>query len=321
MADLRAALTRRQMPRAYAGRMSIEGVARRFVAAALIGFSIAWLIWAINGLSLSDADAYRLAANRLLHGEDIYVQAPNQDEAFRYAPWFAVAWIPIAALPELASDALWAVALTVASIVAVLPLARQPSLSARLLAILGASILFWTTARGNVHPLVMVALIHGIDRRSGPLWIAVSASLKAVPILFVLVYVARREWWRAAMALGVTAVLVLPMPFLGWELGTVDAGASLSLYSLVSPIAWAGVACISIVVAVALALLLPRFAATAAATAAILSLPRLLLYDVTYLLVGANDGIRGRTRDHVAASRRASGEVAISKTAKANVGR
>jgi hypothetical protein len=271
--------------------MSVEGVARRLVAASIIGLSIAWLIWAFNGFSFSDADAYRLAAQRLTDGESIYVQAPNQDVAFRYAPWFAAAWVPIAALPEVVGDALWTIVLAGASVFAVLPLARQPFLAARLLAVLGATMLLWTTARGNVHPLVMVALIHGMDRRSGPLWVALAASLKAVPILFVLVYVARREWLRAALTMASTALLVLPMPLLGWELGTVHPGESLSLYSLVSPLVWAVVAVAGIVAATGVAILAPRYAAASAATAAILSLPRLLLYDLTYLLVGAKGGV------------------------------
>jgi len=40
---------------------------------------------------------------------------------------------------------------------------------------------------------------------------------------------------------------------------------------------------------VAVALRAPRLAAPATAVAAILALPRLLLYDLTYLLVGADD--------------------------------
>ena len=65
--------------------------ARRLLVAAAVGLSIAWVIWAINGFNLSDANAYRAAAQRLLAGQDIYVLPANQDEAFRYAPWFAVA--------------------------------------------------------------------------------------------------------------------------------------------------------------------------------------------------------------------------------------
>ncbi len=270
----------------YPARVTAEGIARKLVAAVVIGLSIAWVVWTIGGLNFSDADAYRLAADRLVAGQPIYVQAQNQDEAFRYAPWFAVAWIPLAALPELVGDLIWAAILAVATVFCVLPLARQPYLSARLLAVFGGSMLIWTVARGNVHPLVMVVLIQGLDRRLGPLWVALAASLKAVPIFFVLVYVARREWWRAAAAVGITALLVLPMPFMGWEPGTVDPGESLSLYFLVSPQTWAVAAAIAAGAALVAALQRSKYVALASAVAAILALPRLLLYDITYVMVG-----------------------------------
>jgi hypothetical protein len=133
----------------------------------------------------------------------------------------------------------------------------------------------------------MLALVQGLDRRSGPFWLGLAASIKAVPILFVLIYVARREWGRAAAAVVITALLVAPMPFMGWELGTVDPGESLSLYYLVSPAAWLVVAVASLATAALAAFAAPRYAGVSAATAAILALPRLLLYDLTYLLVPA----------------------------------
>lgn len=265
----------------------IERLARPLLIAVVVGLSIAWLIWAVNGFTLSDSHAYRLAAQRLLSGENIYALPPNQDEAFRYAPWFAAAWIPIAALPRGLGDALWTGLLVMASLLAVLPLARRPTLTGRLLAVLGGTVLLWTAARGNVHPLVMLGLIQGLDRRSGPLWVALAASLKAVPILFALVYVARREWWRALGTLAIAAVLVAPMPLLGWKIDAVQAGASLSLYDQVSPVAWGIATVVALVVALGVAWRSPRHAALAAATAAIIALPRLLLYDLTYLLVGA----------------------------------
>jgi len=135
----------------------IDRLARLIVVAAIIGLSIAWLLWTFNGFSLSDAHAYRTAAERLLAGADLYQPAATQGEAFRYAPWFAAAWVPIAALPRAVGDALWAIALVAASVVAVLPLMKRPDLASRLLAILGGTMLLWTAARGNVHPLLMVA--------------------------------------------------------------------------------------------------------------------------------------------------------------------
>ena len=273
----------------------IERLARLLAAAAFIGLSIAWLIWTFNGFSLSDSHAYRIAAERLLAGADLYQPAATQDEAFRYAPWFAAAWVPIAALPRVVGDGVWVIALAAASVVAVLPLARQPGMAPRLLAILGATMLLWTAARGNVHPLLMVALIHGLDRRSGPVWVALAASLKAVPILFVLVYLARREWWRALWTVAITAALVLPMPLLGWELGSMDAGESLSLYSQVSPTVWGIVAVAATALALGAAWRRSRYTALAAATASITVLPRLLLYDLTYLLVRADRSNGGYT--------------------------
>ena len=269
--------------------MAIDGGARRVLAAVVLGLSIAWLYWTIDGFTLSDSHAYRVAAERLLAGADLYQPASTQDEAFRYAPWFAAAWIPLAALPKILGDWLWATALIVASVFAVMPLARHSGLIPKLLAVLGATVLLWTSARGNVHPLVMVALVHGLNRPSGPIWLALAASLKAVPILFVLVYVARREWWRAVWTVAIAAALVAPMPLLGWEPDSVQPGPSISLYYQVSPTAWLVVAAIAILAAVVIAIRLPRIAATAAAVAAILALPRLLLYDLTYLLVGADN--------------------------------
>ena len=204
--------------------MPFERPARWLVTATFIGLSIAWIVWSFGGLTLSDADAYRQAADRLLAGEDLYVQAETQDEAFRYAQWFAAAWVPLAAIPDAIGDLIWVAVLLAASIIAVVPIARQRYLAARLLALFGGAMLVWTSARGNVHPLVMLALIHGIDRRSGPVWIALSASVKAVPILFILVYVVRREWSRVTITLLITAILVIPMPLLGWEASTTDPG-------------------------------------------------------------------------------------------------
>jgi len=276
--------------------MPLERAARWFVTATFIGLSIAWIVWSFGGLTLSDADAYRQAADRLLAGEDLYVQAETQDEAFRYAPWFAAAWVPLAALPEALSDAIWVLALLVASVVAVVPIARQPHLAARLLALFSGAMLVWTSARGNVHPLVMVALVQGIDRRSGPLWIAASASVKAVPILFVLIYVARRQWWRAGLTLVLTAALVAPMFLFGWEPATTDPGESLSLWYLVSPLAFGVVATLALAVAALGAWSALGWTSLAAALATIMALPRLLLYDLTYLLVAAQAAHRSSVR-------------------------
>ncbi|HET6379803.1 MAG TPA: glycosyltransferase family 87 protein [candidate division Zixibacteria bacterium] len=239
----------------------------------------------MDGLTLSDSQAYRLAAERLMSGQDLYPPPQSQDEAFRYAPWFAAAWVPITVLPRVVGDLAWFGLLIIASILSTLPLLMSRHRAGVLLGLLGAAMLLWTSARGNVHPLVMLALVHGVERRSGPLWIALAASIKAVPILFVLLFVARREWGKVLLTLVLGAVLVAPMPLLGWELVSTDPGQSLSLYNLASPTIWAVTAALALMLATALGIRKSRYVSVAAAGAAILVLPRLLLYDVTYLLV------------------------------------
>jgi hypothetical protein len=78
------------------------------------------------------------------------------------------------------------------------------------------------------------------------------------------------------------------MPLLGWEPGSTDPGESLSLWYLVSPMAFAIGAAAVLIAAGLAAWRAPGWAALAAGVAAILALPRLLLYDLTYLLVGAD---------------------------------
>ena len=267
----------------------MQRLAKLVLIASVVGLAIAWVFWTIGGFTLADSDAYRMAANRLIHGQELYphVADAGAPTVFRYAPWFAAAWIPLSLLPLGLGNLMWAAVLLVASGFAVLPLVRRSNLLSRLFAILAATVLVWTSARGNVHPLMMVALIHGLHGRSGPIWVALAASLKAVPVLFVLVYVAQRDWRRAGWTLAITMALVAPMPLLGWEFGARQEGESISLYSQVSPLMWATVATGAVAVALAVALRAPRFAAQAAGVAAILALPRLLLYDFTYLLVGA----------------------------------
>ena len=67
-----------------------------------------------------------------------------------------------------------------------------------MLVALFAPILVGISAVGNVQPLLIAALVWSVERRSGPAWIGVAASLKIFPILFAAVYLGRREWARAA---------------------------------------------------------------------------------------------------------------------------
>ena len=110
-----------------------------------------------------------------------------------------------------------------------------------------------------------------------------AASLKIFPILFAVVYLGRREWNRAAVAVGVGAVLWAPALLYDLRGYATDAGEAASLFAL--PALW--VVVVASALAITLRLAPTRFAWLAAATTVVLSLPRLFVYDVTYLMVGA----------------------------------
>jgi hypothetical protein len=146
-------------------------------------------------------------------------------------------------------------------------------------------VLIGISAGGNVQALIIAMLVLGIQRRSGPLWIAIAASLKIFPFLFVLTYLRRRQWWRA----GFTAVItgLFAAPFLLYDLSAyvTDAGGAALLWR------WPAVYVLAMVALVVISLWLSpsRYAWLASSTAVVLSLPRFFLYDITYMAVALPD--------------------------------
>ena len=104
-------------------------------------------------------------------------------------------------------DVAWSAVLLAASVAAVVPLARR---GAWVAVAFFAPILIGISAGGNVHALLIASLVWTVERRSGPVWIGVAASLKLFPILFALTYLGRRQWWRAGATVAITAVLLAP---------------------------------------------------------------------------------------------------------------
>jgi hypothetical protein len=256
-------------------------LARTVVLALVIGLGIANLYWSVSAWTLSDAGAYWEAAHRLRAGGELYPVVANVEasEVYRYAPWFAWLTIPFTYLPQAIAGAIWTVILVTASILAVVPLVRQ---NAWVATAFFFPILIGISAVGNVQALIVAALVWGTDRRSGPLWIALSASLKIVPILLVLVYLGRRAWWRAAATVALTAVLVLPA-FLydlsGYVTTTGDAGGLIEIPLLFG-------ASVAAAIGATLVLSRGRHGWLAAAATAVIATPRLFVYDVTYVLAG-----------------------------------
>ena len=255
--------------------------ATRAVLVLLLGFGIAQMILTVSDWHLRDMGAYWEAGERLRLGEQLYppLADPESSATYRYAPWFAWLWVPITLLPRELVSVAWSMILLTASSIALLPAIRA---RAWVVVILFTPILFGISAIGNAHPLIIAALVQGVERRSGPVWIAAAASLKAVPILFVLVYLGRRQWRRVLVALGVTLALVIPMAFHDLSNYPTGSGAAGGLIA-VPPLYVLAVA-VGIIVSLRLARGDTGWLASAATV--VVATPRLFVYDISYVLVG-----------------------------------
>jgi len=253
-----------------------------------------WLLGANWGFD--DVRAYWEAALRVRQGLPLYggTDDPNSYAVFRYAPWFAWMWVPLTYLPRQAAELIWGALLGASSLAVLAALVRLRTAAAIALALLLLPMFFSLVQVGNVQPLLVAVLAFGISRWSGPLWIALAASIKATPILYVLVYAARRQWTRVAVALVITALLLAPLLLADLSSYQTDPGASFSLYYYVSPLAWAIAAVASVLLAAWLAWRRSDWVWVAASVAVALCAPRAHPTYATFLAVGLLDGARDR---------------------------
>lgn len=255
-----------------------------------LGLGIAFAIANIRSWQLEDAQAYWNAAERLRHGQELYVPVaglPDAMIAYRYAPWLAWAWVPLTYLPKVGVEIGWSAVLICASALALVPLLRRPTPASVAVAGLLGGLLVRTASTGNVHAVLIAVLVWGVPRRSGPLWIGLAASVKIAPIGYVIVYLGRRQWWRALGAVAVASVLWAPILLYDLTGYPADAGSSLSLLTFIGPVGY-GVAAI-VAAGAALRLARTRYAWLASSVAVLASLPRMDYYDLTYLLVAASE--------------------------------
>ena len=205
--------------------------------------------------------------------------------------------MPWTYLPESVAGVLWSAVLLGASALALMPLVR---LRAWILVAFFGPILVGISAVGNVQPLIVAALVLGVERRSGPLWIALAASLKIFPILLALVYAGRRQWWAFAATVAITFLLWLPAILL-YDLSAYPVSAGEAGALIAFPILYFAV--VGIAMGATFALAPTRWGWLAGATAVVVSLPRLFVYDVTYLMVGVEPAAEPETgRPDVAAA-------------------
>ncbi len=200
--------------------------ARALVLVAIGIYALANVVLVTQHWEFDDIGAYLGAAERLQHGLPLYVTTSDPSFVYRYAPWFAFVWVPFTHLPRLPVEVAWALVLLAATGLAMYHLRR--SVAELCLALLLGALLFRTAGWANVQPLVVLSLIYLLPTRAGPWAVGVTASLKVLPILLVAVYVWRREWGAAAIALGVAALLWAPILF--FDLSAYPASRGLNLY-------------------------------------------------------------------------------------------
>ena len=255
---------------------------RTVALAMVIGLGIVFVIRAVIDPQMTDAAAYWQAAWRIREGEALYpaVGSIEASNVYRYAPWFAFAAVPFTFLPAQLAGWLWGAILLAASTLAVAPFAQRGEW---ILVAFFWPILVGISAIGNVQALVVAALVLGVERRSGPLWIALAASLKATPVLLALVYLGRRQWWRFGLTVALTALLVGHAFVFDLSGYVTDAGQAALLFGW--PAVYVPV--VSVLALASVALASSRWAWLTTVAAATLALPRFLVYDVTLMAVGA----------------------------------
>ncbi len=238
-----------------------------------------------------DADAYWHAGLRLRDGQALY-GGPRGDETeiYRYAPWFAFAWVPLTYLGQDAAYGVWRGILLASTLLAIWPLLRRPSPASVTLAVLIGGLLVSNLPAANATPLIVGALVAGVRSRAGPLLLGMAGSLKLFPLVLVAGYLAERRWLSAFVATGVTGVLWLSLLafdlplYLQMGSATFYVGG-ISLFA-VSPLLWLPVAVAAAAIVLRLALSGSRWTWLAAGAAIPLAVPRVWLPDAAYVLIG-----------------------------------
>jgi len=273
-----------------ARRFARLGVFALAVLGALAGLGVLWIHLA--GDPLSDVRAYYDAGARLNAGLPLYPADadPNAAAFYRYPPFLAIAFRPLALLPFPAAAAIWE-AVVIASLAGTLSwvgLRRRETWLA--VGILGLPIA-WCVAIGQAQvPLTFLTAI------GAPWSIALAANLKLFPALVALWWIGRRDWRSlsvfAAWSVGLALLQLVLAPqatldFLGTlTLDQVGEVRNISPFA-VSPLLWAVLVGAGVVLALRLAP--TRWGWAAAVALSVLATPRLLVYMLMTLLAALRE--------------------------------
>lgn len=184
----------------------------------------------------SDVLSYVSAAENMRSGQNIYVKPDGQGTSYVYPPFLAWMLIPLSYLHPLLTDVLWfgvnilfigvvvrqATDLFSHNTVGSLPRGTQWIL-ASVSIFLSMRYLVRNAQDANINMALLALVIGGfllMKRRRSPAWVAligVAAAIKILPLVFVLYFLARREWKATACLMGGFLVATLiPIVSMGW---------------------------------------------------------------------------------------------------------
>lgn len=208
----------------------------RIVALAVVALEVGFILSQPG--SGGDAHAYWAA-----QFPDPYANsAVDQRDAYLYSPAFLHALTPLRWLPAPAFHAVWTIGMA-----AILVWLTGPLIAAVVLIPTPLSPAFTELWFGNITFLLAVVAARGIQT---PAWWALGILTKVTPGIFLLWFLARREWQKLAVATGTTAAIALasfalaPDAWFSWVrlLGaSVEAGSAANVPSLAIRVAVAGV--------------------------------------------------------------------------------
>jgi len=264
---------------------SVDGIARRIVYAILIALSVTNVIWALGDWRFYDLITYLDAARMWVDTGNPYTATERAENwmLYRYGPWFAALFVPLLSLPRVVIEVGYAAIVTAASALAMVPMIRQHGRPAIPVALFFGTMLFGIGTGGNIQPVMVAILAWSLMTRFGPLGVAIAASMKLTPLLFVLVYAGQREWRKVGWTLLLTGLLLGPIILFELPPQATMPGPSNSLLH-VHPVLWALVALATVAFAAWQSYRIAPTRWLAICVAVVMASPRLVGYDLTIFL-------------------------------------
>jgi alpha-1,2-mannosyltransferase len=187
----------------------------------LLGVAMVWLTWhAIRTGIWVDLDVYVGGGRAVLDRTDLYAVSVH-DLPFTYPPFAAVAFVPLALLPDVVARVVMTGVSLAALAIVVEVLRRRLALTWRevlptVLVLLALEPLLRTLLLGQVNAVLIALVVLDclvVPQRHRGWLIGVAAGVKLTPAVFIVLLLLRREW-GAALRAAVAGLMTVGIGFL-----------------------------------------------------------------------------------------------------------